>query len=146
MTPTFTQLDLVVRDMDATLRFYRALGLEIPDEAVWRTDSGAHHANATMPGGAILHFVSPALATVYDRGWREPSGTGTRAILTFNVAAREEVDRLHRKLTQLGYKSAQDPFDALWGARYAVLEDPDATHIGLMSPKDDTRRTGLPQL
>ena len=34
--PVLNQLDLVVRDMDRTLAFYRLLGVEIPDEAVWR--------------------------------------------------------------------------------------------------------------
>jgi hypothetical protein len=37
--PVLALLDLVVRDMDATLAFYRRLGLEIPDHAVWRTAS-----------------------------------------------------------------------------------------------------------
>ena len=49
--PLLDLLDLVVRDMDATLAFYRSLGLEIPDGAVWRTASGAHHVDLDLPNG-----------------------------------------------------------------------------------------------
>jgi ketosteroid isomerase-like protein len=91
------QLDLVVRDMEATIAFYRALGVQIPEEAIWRTPTGAHHVDLTMPGGLILHFDSAALAKTYDRGWREPSGADTRNVLTFRAPSREWSDRFQAK-------------------------------------------------
>ena len=146
MQPDLNQVDLVVRDMEATIAFYRALGVDIPEAAIWRTASGAHHVDITMPGGLILHFDSAALAKVYDRGWREPSGTGTRTVLSFKVASREQVDRIHDKLAGLGHRSSQPPYDAFWGARYATVEDPDGNHIGLMSESDPTRRSAPPDI
>jgi uncharacterized glyoxalase superfamily protein PhnB len=146
MRPDLDQIDLVVRDMDATLAFYRALGVEIPESAIWRTATGIHHVDVRMPGGLILHFDSPALAAVYDRGWRPPSGTGTRSVLSFKVPSREEVDRIHERLTGLGHASAQPPFDAFWGARYAIVEDPDGNHIGIMSASNPSRRTAPPAI
>ena len=146
MQPDLNQIDLVVRDMDATLSFYRALGVDIPEAAIWRTATGIHHVDVTMPGGLILHFDSPALARVYDRGWRAPSGPGTRVVLSFKVATREEVDEMHDHLAGLGYASAQPPFDAFWGARYAIVEDPDGTHIGIMSPSDRSRGAAPPEI
>lgn len=146
MKPDLNQLDLVVRDMDATLGFYRALGVDIPESAVWRTPSGVHHVDFTMPGGLIMHFDSAALARTYHRGWREPTGAGTRVLLGFHVASREEVDRLHDKLAGLGHKSSQPPYDAFWGARYAIVEDPDGNPVGLMSPSDPARRSAPPNL
>ena len=74
--PDLNQIDLVVRDMDASIAFYRALGVDIPESAIWRTATGAHHVDLTMPGGLILYFDSPALARAYDRGWHDPSGSG----------------------------------------------------------------------
>ena len=144
--PDLNQIDLVVRDMDATIAFYRALGVEIPESAIWRTATGIHHVDLAMPGGLIVHFDSPALAKVYDGGWREPSGPGTRVVLTFHVSSRGEVDRLHAELTGLGHPSAQPPYDAVWGARYAIVEDPDGNHVGVMSPKDPARRTAPPEI
>lgn len=146
MKPDLNQLDLVVRDMEATIRFYRALGVDIPESAIWRTPSGAHHVDLTMPGGFTLHFDSAALTRFYDRGWQEPSGTGTRTVLTFKVSSREEVDRIHDELAGLGYRSSQPPYDTFWGARYAIVEDPDGNHVGLMSESDAARRSAPPDL
>ncbi|TMA34247.1 MAG: glyoxalase [Deltaproteobacteria bacterium] len=135
--PDLNQIDLVVRDMDASIAFYRALGVDIPESAIWRTATGAHHVDLTMPGGLIVHF---------DRGWHDPSGSGTRNVLSFKVASREEVDRIHDHLTGLGHPSAQPPYDTFWGARYAILEDPDGNHVGVMSPSDPARRTAPPEI
>jgi catechol 2,3-dioxygenase-like lactoylglutathione lyase family enzyme len=146
MIPDLNQVDLIVGDMEATIAFYCALGVEIPEEAIWRTATGAHHVDITMPSGLIVHFDSAALAKVYDRGWREPSGTGTRNVLSFRVSSREEVDRIHGKLIGLGYPSAQVPYDAFWGARFAIVEDPDRNHIGIMSASDPDLRSGPPDL
>jgi len=146
MKPVLNQVDLVVRDMEATLAFYRALGVEIPESAIWRTATGAHHVDVPMPGGLFLHFDSAALAKAYDRGWREPSGSGTRNVLSFKLASREDVDRIHEQLAGLGYRSSQPPYDAFWGARYAIVEDPDGNHIGLMSESDPARRAAPPDL
>jgi hypothetical protein len=49
--PVLNQLDLVVRDIDAWLAFCRRLGLDIPESAVWRTASGARHADLRLPNG-----------------------------------------------------------------------------------------------
>ena len=140
MQPDLNQIDLIVRDMEATLAFYRALGVEIPEQAVWRTATGAHHVDLTMPGGLIVHFDSPALAKVYDRGWREPVGRGTRSVLSFRLATREDVDRTYAKLSALGHPCAQPPYDAFWGSRYAIVEDPDGNAVGIGSPPDDAHR------
>jgi len=146
MKPDLNQVDLVVRDMDAAIAFYRALGVDIPESAIWRTPSGVHHVHVTMLSGLTLHFDSAALAKVYNRGWTQPTGTGTRSVLSFKVPSREEVDRIHGTLTGLGHRSSQPPFDAFWGARYAIVEDPDGNHIGIMSPTDPARRGAPPNL
>jgi uncharacterized glyoxalase superfamily protein PhnB len=145
-TPDLFMVDFIASDVEATIAFYRALGIEIPEKAIWRTASGAHHVDITMPGGVIIHFDSHALARVYHRGWRESSGTGTRIVVNFRVASRDEVDRLHEHMTSLGHTSAQPPVDAFWGARYAIVEDPDGNHVGLMSPSDPARRRAPPEI
>ena len=146
MKPRLNQIDLAVRDPEAALAFYRALGVEIPEQSVWRTPTGIHHVDVPMPGGYVVHLDSFAMTRAYDRGWRPPSGPGTRIVLSFAVASREEVDRIHAMLTGLGYASPQPPYDAFWGSRYAVLEDPDGNHVGLMSPRDDAHRSAPPEL
>jgi uncharacterized glyoxalase superfamily protein PhnB len=146
MTVTLKQVDLVAKNMDATLAFYRAVGLQIPDDAIWRTPSGVHHVDVPMPDGLTLHFDSAALAGVYNSGWREPTGSGSRSVITFHVAARDEVDAIHDRLTRLGHRSSQPPFDAFWGARYAIVDDPDGNTVGFMSESDPARRSAPPDL
>jgi uncharacterized glyoxalase superfamily protein PhnB len=140
------QVDLVARDMEAALAFYRALGVEIPESAIWRTKSGIHHIDVVTPGGVTLHWDSPELAKSYDRGWREPSGPGTRVILTFHVESRGEVDAIHAKLAGLGHACPQPPYDTFWGARYAIVQGPEGNHVGIMSPSDPARRSAPPDL
>ena len=144
--PDLSQIDLIAHDMEATLAFYRALGLDIPESALWRTPTGLHHVDLTMPGGLTLHMDSPALTKAYNRGWSETGAGSPRNVLTFKVEARDDVDRIHEKLTALGHKSSQPPYDAFWGARYAILEDPDGNHIGVMSASDPARRGAPPNL
>jgi catechol 2,3-dioxygenase-like lactoylglutathione lyase family enzyme len=141
--PTLDGINLVVRDIDATLAFYRALGVEIPDDAVWRTDSGAHHVEVEMPNGMRLDFDSPSLAAYYDGGSTHLDGGG---VLGFSIATREAVDERYAALVSAGYQGVQPPFDAFWGARYAVVEDPSGNHVGLMSPSDPERRAAPPNL
>ena len=144
--PLLNQLDLVVRDMDATLRFYRLLGLEIPESAVWRTASGAHHTDVTLPNGFHLHFDSIALTKSYDSGWREMPASGTRDVIGFSMPSREEVDERFAELVAAGYAGAQPPYDAFWGARYAIVEDPDGIAVGLMSPISAKHRAPPPEV
>jgi catechol 2,3-dioxygenase-like lactoylglutathione lyase family enzyme len=136
--PVLDQLNLVVRDMEASVAFYRRLGLEIADgDPAW---AGAHR-NAGMSGGLDLDLDSRAFARTWDGGRSESSGS---VVIGFRLASREAVDRLYSELTEAGYRGSQPPFDAFWGARYAIVEDPDGNPVGLMSPADPGRRTAPP--
>ena len=144
--PILNQLDLVVRDIDAALAFYRRLGLEIPESVVWRTASGAHHVDLHLPNGLTLHFDSEALTKSFNRGWPGLTRSGTTNIVGFSLPSREAVDERYAELVAAGYMGRQPPYDTFWGARYAVIEDPDGNHVGLMSPLDPARRSAPPAL
>jgi uncharacterized glyoxalase superfamily protein PhnB len=142
--PVFKGLNLVVKDMDATLAFYRKLGLAIPESAVWRTESGAHHVEVSMPDGVDLDFDSPQLAKSYNAGWKPDQTSGS--VIGFSLPTREAVDERYGELIAAGYTGLQPPYDTFWGARYAIVEDPDGNHVGLMSPLDPARRTAPPSV
>jgi uncharacterized glyoxalase superfamily protein PhnB len=145
-SPVLNQLNLVVKDMDATLAFYRAAGLDIPETAVGRTASGAHHVQVKTPDGLDLEFDSAALARVYNGGWRaEPKGP-SRAVLSFRVISRDTVDRTCDALARLGYTVSQPPYDTFWGARYAIVLDPDGNYVGFMSDSDPAKRRPPPDI
>ena len=132
--PRFTGLDLVCDDLEATIAFYRLMGVDIPDEVVWRSASGPHHVPVgRIAEGCELELHSPALAAAYHAGYRDdPRAAAT--VLGFGVAGRDAVDALHDRLVAAGHPSRQAPYDAFWGARYAIVADPDGRDVGIMSP------------
>ncbi len=143
-TPLLKGLNLVVRNMEATLAFYRRLGLDIPDTSVWRTESGAHHVEVSMPNGLDFELDSEQLAKSYNAGWSP--NDATRSVIGFSLPTREAVDERYTELTGAGYTGLQPPYDAFWGARYAIVEDPDGNHVGLMSPLHPSRRSAPPSV
>ena len=46
--------------------------------------------------------------------------------------------------TAAGYHRHQRPYDGFWGARYAIVDDPDGNAAGLMSPVEADRKFWSP--
>jgi len=135
--PMLNQLNLVVQNMDATVAFYRRLGLALDAAA------GAQHIAVAFPNGMLVEFDSTQLVMQWDSGWRGTTGGGV--VLGFSVPSREAVDTIYTDLIAAGYRSHQQPYDAFWGARYAIVDDPDGNSVGLMSPIDDQRKVWPPE-
>ncbi len=130
-----SHLNLVVRDMDAAVDFYRRLGIEIPDTL---PDWQAHHRTADPGGEVEIDLDSTAFTKQWNAGW---PASQTGVVVGFRVATREDVDALYEELTGAGHVGQQHPYDAFWGARYAIVEDPSGNAVGLMSPSDPARRS-----
>jgi uncharacterized glyoxalase superfamily protein PhnB len=140
IVPRFRQVNLVVRDMDAVLAFYRTLGLPIRggDAGDWPPGSGGRHAEVDAGDEPTVEFDNEPGVKLWHAGWRE-SGDGARAVIGFALPSREAVDDLYAKVTGAGYPGRQPPYDAFWGGRYAVVGDPEGNDVGLMSPIDPDR-------
>jgi uncharacterized glyoxalase superfamily protein PhnB len=136
--PVFDQVNLVVGDMDATVEFYRRLGVDVaPTVQPW----GRHHRTLVAGDGFEFDLDSTEFAGQWNEGW--PSGrTGT--VVGFRLPSRDAVDTTYRDLVDAGYVGQQAPYEAFWGARYAVVSDPDGNAVGLMSPSDPARQTAPP--
>jgi catechol 2,3-dioxygenase-like lactoylglutathione lyase family enzyme len=162
--PILDQINIVVADMDASVAFYRRLGVQFPDvDAEWR-DWEPHHRSASMPDGVRLDFDSIAFARQWDQGWPDDRETkpesagmergrprplhsaGAGVVIGFRVESRDAVDALYEEMTTAGYQGQQPPYDAFWGARYAIIEDPDGIAVGLMSPIDAARKSPPPEV
>jgi uncharacterized glyoxalase superfamily protein PhnB len=137
----FSQVNLVVRDMDQTLAFYRRLGIDIPADGIWAVDGHGHHAKAATGGEVDLEFDSRQLARVCNAGFAAERG---RVVIGVGLESREAVDALWDAMLAEGAQGLQPPYDAFWGARYAIVEDPDGNPVGLSSPVDPARRTAPP--
>ena len=143
--PTLTQLNIVSSNPEASIAFYRRLGLDIPDRQVWGTATGVHHVSAE-DAGIDFDLDSTAFAQLWNSGWRGREDLAGRAVVGFHVASREEVDLLYGEMTAAGHRGLQAPCDAFWGARYAIVEDPDGIAVGLMSPKSAEHRSPPPEV
>ena len=134
------QLNLVVRDVQACRTFYARLGVDFEDEQdpVWADHhvSGSHTDRIPLD----VDLDSTSFVHKWDQGW--PGGPGL--VIGFKVDRREEVDELVAALAADGVPVQQEPFDAFWGARYAVVSDPDGNGVGIMSPVDPARRSQPP--
>ncbi|MFI5521577.1 VOC family protein [Streptomyces platensis] len=126
--PRFAALGMVVADMPAALAFYRRLGLDIPADA-----DTAPHAEAPLPGGLRLMWDTHETARAIDPDWTPPQG-GTPTGLAFACEGPAEVDKLYAELTDAGYTGEKPPWDAFWGQRYAVVQDPDGHGVDLFAP------------
>jgi catechol 2,3-dioxygenase-like lactoylglutathione lyase family enzyme len=128
MTPRLAVVELVVRDMAATLAFYRRLGLDLPSAA-----DGEPHVEAVLDGGLRLAFDTEETIRSFDPGWTRPPAAGHRVALAFECDGPRAVDALWADLTDAGYDGHLPPWDAVWGMRYAVVHDPDGTPVDLFA-------------
>jgi uncharacterized glyoxalase superfamily protein PhnB len=133
---------LVSPDPGGLLAFYRRLGLE--PEGVWPDEQNPHHATIHS-GDFAIEIDSVAMTKSYDHNWPDPL-RHSRTILSFRVADREGVDTVFADMTAAGYHGHLEPFDAFWGARYAIIEDPDGNQVGIMSPPDPEHHGEPPAL
>ncbi len=133
-------LNVIVGDMAASLEFYRRLGVVVPDDV----NTAGAHVQLRMPGGFSLELDGAESVRLWHAGWRSDPGS-VGVVIGFTLPSREAVDERYAELTAAGYTGRQPPFDAFWGARYAVVADPDGHDVGLMSPIDQSRRTWPPE-
>jgi catechol 2,3-dioxygenase-like lactoylglutathione lyase family enzyme len=147
--PRFSQVNIVTADAESSLRFYRALGVRIPVDAIWKTRSGVHHVSAQAhsdAGGADLDIDSMEFAREFNEGWRDWKDLAGRVVIGFQAPTRADVDAIYERMMAAGYPGLQPPYDAVWGARYAVIEDPDGIAVGIMSPVCPELRSPPPNL
>lgn len=131
-SPVLGQINIVVQDMDVTLTFYRRLGLTIEAEP------GAPHVAVELPGGLLVEFDEADLVAQWDTGWSGSVGGST--VLGFWLPSRDAVDEVYSDLVGAGHTGHQPPYDAFWGGRYAIVDDPSGNGVGLMSPTDEAQR------
>jgi len=119
-------IGIVVADMAESIRYYRLLGLEVPETP------GDGHVEATLPGGLRLMLDSEEVVRSFLPDWER--STGNQVSLAFELASPAEVDAVYARVTAAGFEGEKEPWDAFWGQRYALLGDPDGVRINLYAP------------
>jgi len=113
-------------DMPKTAAFYTLLGFEFPE-----IESDMDHVEPIAPeGGTRLMLDSDALATDLIGEKPRPSNHSHFAILYDTPA---QVDEVTAAVGEAGYTVVKEPWDAFWGQRYAVVQDPDGYQVDLFA-------------
>ena len=127
--PPMAQLNaigIVAADMGESIRFYRLLGLDVPETP----DEG--HVDTFLPNGVRFMLDSEETMRSFMDGWSRE--TGNQVGIAFECASPAEVDEIYTRVTEAGFQSAKEPWDAFWGQRYAILEDPSGVDVSLYAP------------
>ena len=124
--PELNAIGIVVSDMATSIRYYRLLGLDLPDTP----EEG--HVEATMPSGMRLMLDSEEVLRSFRPDWSRQ--TGNQLSLAFECSSPAEVDEVYARMTGGGFHGEKEPWDAFWGQRYAQLHDPDGVSIDLYAP------------
>ncbi|MBL8132339.1 MAG: VOC family protein [Anaerolineae bacterium] len=128
MVPKLDLIGIVVRDMPASLAFYRQLGFDLP--ALMDQEG---HVEAVLPGGLRIAWDTQEVIRSFSPDWQPPAG-GHRMGLAFLCDSSAQVDAVFAKLTGMGYEAHKAPWDAFWGQRYAQVLDPDGNPVDLFAP------------
>ncbi|NJQ15302.1 VOC family protein [Streptomyces bohaiensis] len=127
MTTRIAVFGLVTSNLSASLDFYRALGVPVPETA-----DDAPHVEAELPGGLRLAWDTQETMRSFAPEWQPGHGGGFG--VAFACDSPAEVDRVYAELTAAGHPGELPPWDAVWGQRYATVLDPDGNSVDLFAP------------
>lgn len=126
-------IDIVVADMKTSMDFYRTLGLPAPEG-----QQDEDQVQVSTPGGTTLGFVTEEMMKGENPNWVQP--VGQRVTFACRCDSADEVDAVFARVTSAGYEGRQEPWDAPWGQRYAMLGDPDGNRVDLFAAISDKGR------
>src|SRR6476620_5738388 len=121
--PQLNAIGIVASDLERSIRFYRLLGLNVPET----TENG--HIDVLLPNGARLMFDREDVILSFRPDWRRE--TGNQISLAFECASPAEVDEAYARVVEAGFQSEKEPWDAFWGQRYPQPVDPDGVPVDL---------------
>ncbi len=121
--PQLNAIGIVTSDMARSIRFYRLLGLDVPETP----DEG--HVDTFLPNGVRFMLDSEDTVRSFRPEWTRE--TGNQLGLAFECERASDVDDVYARMVEAGFDGEKEPWDALWGQRYAQLRDPDGVGIDL---------------
>ena len=121
--PQLNAIGIVASDMAASIRFYRLVGLDVPD-----TPSEGH-VDTFLANGIRFMLDSEEVIRSFRPDWSRKSGN--QISIAFECDEPDEVDAVYRRVVEAGFDGEKEPWDAFWGQRYAQLRDPDGVPVDL---------------
>jgi uncharacterized glyoxalase superfamily protein PhnB len=119
-------IGIVSTNMQRTIAFYSLLGFKFG-----QVKPGEDHIEPiTSPGDTRLMIDSKKLISEILGEDPKPANHSAFAL---EYDSSEELNSVAQKVKDAGYKIVKEPWDAFWGQRYAIVEDPDGYKVDLYS-------------
>jgi hypothetical protein len=137
------QINVVVADVAAGAAFLRALGVDVPEPGgEWAAWAPHHQGVPAADDGFDIDLDSREFAV----HWGGVPHDFTGVVLNVRTDERKEVDATFEAALGLGAEGLRSPYDAFWGARYALVAAPGPLMVGIMSPIEAQHRREPPSI
>ena len=121
--PRLNAIGIVTSNMGSSIEFYRVLGLDVPETP----DEG--HVDTFLPNGVRFMLDSEDVVRSFRPDWTRQGGN--QVALAFQCESPTDVDEVYARVVTAGFDGEKEPWDAVWGQRYAQLLDPDGVPVDL---------------
>jgi uncharacterized glyoxalase superfamily protein PhnB len=114
---------VTAKNLKKSAEFYTLLGFvfpEFPEEE--------QHIETTPNNDAKLMIDSVEMTK--DIIGEEPK-PGNHSSFAVQYDSAEEVNAAAKKITEAGFTVSKEPWDAFWGQRYCIVQDPDGYKVDL---------------
>lgn len=113
-------------DLKVTAKFYELLGFNFP-----KFSPEEQHLEPIPDSGSIRLMIDSASLIESIIGQKPFAPNHSSFAIEYNSPS--EVDEIVQKVKENGFKIFKEPWDAFWGQRYAIVEDPDGYKVDLYS-------------
>ena len=114
-------------NLSKTVEFYTILGFSFPE---YKDDED--HLEATSIDGSSRLMIDNK-TVIKDVVGKDPK-PANHSNFGVHYDSAEQINNVIANLETAGFKIFKKPWDAVWGQRYAIVEDPDGYKIDLYSP------------
>lgn len=111
-------------DMRKAIAFYSLLGFDFSD-----INAEEDHVEPKTPPGSARLMIDAKKIVEGIIGTKPEPGNHSAFALQYDSA--KQVNEVAEKVKNAGFTVVKEPWDAFWGQRYAVVEDPDGYKVDL---------------
>lgn len=117
-------IGIITKDMEKSIEFYALLGF------IANGSASEEYVELAHEDIRISLNTSKMIAGIYGY---EPQTIGDKIELAFLCESVANVDEMYQKVSDAGYETFKEPWDAFWGQRYAIIKDPDGNLLSLFA-------------
>jgi len=112
------------KDIVKTISFYELLGFKFEEH-----EADAQHVESIPNGNEAKLMIDSHLLAAELIGAEPTASNHSGFAIEFDSPS--EVDEVAKNIKEKGFAVSKEPWDAFWGQRYAVVQDPDGYFVDL---------------